>query len=139
MPSFFGTGALVYFALPREPEPHLVGILLAMLFLLFAASRDHPGICRAALCGLAVAAGLGTAQLRVALLSGPQIESPFAAEVEGRVIRREERVERRPRIVLDEVRIGVGDREEPGRIRLSLPEGAELPPIGGEDRIEGAG
>ena len=127
---FFGIGPLVYFALPREPEPFAIGIVLAGLLLLSIAGREQAGIRRSALCALAVAAGVGTAQFRVASLSGPQIESPFAAEVEGRVVRREERVERRPRIVLDKVRIGVGDREEPRRIRLSLSEGAELPPVG---------
>jgi competence protein ComEC len=126
----FGIGPLVYFALPREPEPLAIGIVLAGLFLLFVAGRERVGIRRSALCALAVAAGVGTAQFRVASLSGPQIESPFATEVEGRVIRREERVERRPRIVLDKVRIGIGDREVPRRIRLSLSEGAELPPVG---------
>jgi hypothetical protein len=57
--------------------------LLAGLLLLFVAGRERVGIRRSALCALAVAAGVGTAQFRVASLSGPQIESPFATEVEA--------------------------------------------------------
>lgn len=85
---FFGIGPLIYFALPREPEPLASAILLAILLLLAFIGRERAGVWRTALCGLAIVAGFGGAQFRVASLSTPQIESPFAAEVEGRVSRR---------------------------------------------------
>ncbi|MBA3516603.1 MAG: ComEC/Rec2 family competence protein [Rhizobiales bacterium] len=132
----FGAGCLAYFALPREP---LLAALLtpALLGMLLAAYGYRAGrlwrIASVVALGLA---GASTAKLRVDSLSGPQIERPFVTELSGRVIRRDTRAERRPRLVLDNLRAETRGAETrgaetlPGRIRLSLGAKQGLPPLG---------
>jgi competence protein ComEC len=126
-----GAGCLIYFALLREP------LLLALLSGSLAAAvgatiryrRDAPwrivGI--VALC----LAGATAAKLRVDSIAGPQIEREFSATLSGRVVERESRTERRPRIVLDLLRSEASLPERlPSRIRLTIGEKYGLPPLG---------
>lgn len=127
----FGAGSLIYFALPREPLlaailiPALLGMLLATVG--YQAGRFWRIASVLALC----MAGASAAKLRVDNLSGPQIERPFVMELSGRVISRDSRTGRRPRMVLDSLRPeGRGAETLPGRIRLSLGTKQDLPPLG---------
>ena len=76
-------------------------------------------------------AGATTAKLRVDRLDGPHIETPVVAEISGRVVARESRTERRPRIVLDALHSDTLAAERlPRRIRVTLAPSYELPPLG---------
>jgi competence protein ComEC len=76
-------------------------------------------------------AGATAAKLRVDGLTGPAIERPLVTELTGRVVGRENRAERRPRVVLDRVQAnGLAPDAVPRRIRLSLGPEAGLPPLG---------
>jgi competence protein ComEC len=127
----FGTGALFYFAAPREP----LASALFGAFLVFAsvalASYWRGVAWRTATLIAVILAGASVAKLRVDLLDAPEIARPVFAHLSGRVIDRESRVDFRPRIVLDEVRSEAIPAEAmPDRIRLTVAESRGLPPLG---------
>src|SRR6185295_4610207 len=77
-------------------------------------------------------AGATAAKIRVDGLVGPETERPLVVTLSGRVIDREGRAERRPRIVLDEVRSdAIAPDAMPRRIRVTLIEKYGMPPLGG--------
>ena len=127
----FGAGCLIYFALPREP---IFAFLAAAAVLagLFAAFGYRRGTAWRVATLLAVLfAGAAAGKLRVDRLAEPQVERAFAAEISGRVVRAESRTERRPRIVLDRLASEtLSPAEMPGRVRVSLGQKTELPPLG---------
>ncbi|WP_224405191.1 ComEC/Rec2 family competence protein [Afifella sp. IM 167] len=125
----FALGALVYFALPREP---LLGALLPAA--LFAALAAFLSWWRGGPFGLlvllaALLAGASAAKLRVESLTAPQLERTMSGEVRGRVLDIEIRAGRAPRAVLDSVRIAkIGKARTPERIRLTFR--GDPPPLG---------
>jgi competence protein ComEC len=128
----FAIGSLCYFVLPREP--FLVALLSgAGLFAIVASVAYRRGTAWRVVTVVAVLlAGATAAKLHVDGLVGPEIERPIVANLSGRVIDREGRAERRPRIVLDEVRSAqITPEAMPQRIRVTLTEKYGLPPLGG--------
>jgi competence protein ComEC len=127
----FGAGCLVYFALPREPL--LLALLGSSLAAAATATFRYRRGARWRIAGVVALclAGATAGKLRVDSIAGPQIEREFSATLSGRVVDRESRTERRPRIVLD--RLGseadLPDRL-PSRIRLTIGEKYGLPPLG---------
>jgi competence protein ComEC len=134
----FGAGAAVYFVLPREP-------LLAALFALASAfaiaafvSYRRGAPMRTVAVVAVLFAGATAAKLRVDSLDTPHVERPFAAALKGRVAAREDRVELRPRIVLDRLSTDVTWAGElPDRVRITVAERYELPPLGAEVTFRG--
>jgi competence protein ComEC len=127
----FGAGCLVYFVLPREP----VFVMLAMAALVAGGvamiGHRRGRSWRAAALLAACFAGASAAKLRVDGLDAPQVERPFAAELTGRVVDRDHRTDRRPRIVLDRLAsASVAPADMPRKVRVTLGAKAELPPLG---------
>lgn len=128
----FGAGAAIYFVLPREP---LLSALLvaASGFALAAVVLYWRGASVRVVAVVAVLlAGLTAAKLRIETLHARPVERPFVAEITGRVIGREDRVELRPRIVLDRLSTDAewAERLLPPRVRLTLADRYDLPPLG---------
>lgn len=127
----FGAGSLIYFVLPREP---LFMALLggAAVFGVFAAFAYRRGTAWRLVTVIAVLlAGATAAKFKVDGLLRPEIEHPIAANLSGRVVDREGRAERRPRIVLDRVRSDrIAPEAMPQRIRVTLAEKYGLPALG---------
>lgn len=134
----FGVGSAIYFVLPREL---LVPALLATTSVFAAAAlisyrRDAP--LRLVTLVAVLLAGATAAMLRVDRLDTPHVARPFVAGLSGRVVGREDRVEFTPRIVLDQVTADVAWAGElPPRIRVSVAERTELPPLGAEIAFRG--
>jgi competence protein ComEC len=129
----FGAGCLAYFALPREPllAALLPASLTAALWAGLAYRRG--GAWRIAVVIAFVLAGATAAKLRVERLAGPQIGRAFSTAVTGRVAAVEDRVERRPRLILERLQADpqpAAMPELPERIRVSFGERAGLPPLG---------
>jgi competence protein ComEC len=127
----FATGALIYLALPREPL--FMALLVPALVVGLAANLTYRrGAGWRMLTVLAVLlAGMTAAKFRVDELKAPQIGWERYVEATGRVIDRENPVERRPRIVLSHLESTfLTPNEMPERIRVTLGERYELPPLG---------
>jgi competence protein ComEC len=127
----FGAGALVYFTLPREPLlAALTGAsLVALLIATVSYTRGTPW--RVAAIAGACLAGMTAAKLRVDGLAGPHIEKAVSVQISGRVVDRETRSERRPRIVLSDLRSErLAPERMPERVRVTLSEKHGLPPLG---------
>jgi competence protein ComEC len=131
----FGVGCLAYFALPREPIfPVLaVGAVIPAFWAIHGYRRG--GSWRVAAVLAACLAGAALAKWRVDTLLAPQVERPFAAQISGRVIDRDDRAERRPRIVLDRLEsASIVRAAMPTRVRVTLAADDTLPPLG--SRVE---
>lgn len=127
----FGGGCLIYFLLPREPLLSAVAVPAVLSAVAAAISYARGTSWRAAAILGVCLAGVTVAKLRVDGVAGPTIERPLVTELTGRVVSRESRTERRPRIVLDRVRAAaLPPGAVPERIRLSLGPKAALPPLG---------
>ena len=127
----FGAGCMAYFALPREPlVSALVGAtLIAAVTANLRYRRGTPWrlVSLLALC----LAGATAAKLRVDNLHGPHIEREITAVVTGRVVERESRSDRRPRITLDRLSSDTVPAEQmPNRLRLTVSPKAGLPELG---------
>ncbi|MGH6923016.1 MAG: ComEC/Rec2 family competence protein [Propylenella sp.] len=134
----FGAGAAVYFVLPREP---LFAALVALAFVFASAAivsyRRGASVWSVAVIAVLLA-GATAAKLRVDSLDTPHVERPFAAALNGRVAARENRVELRPRIVLDRLSTDAAWAGElPKRVRITVAERYELPPLGAEVTFRG--
>jgi competence protein ComEC len=127
----FGLGCLIYFALPSEPL--LAALLPTSILAGTVAFRGyHRGTSWRIAALIAVTlAGTTAAKLRVDTLNTPHVERDQYAELTARVIDGEQRVERRPRIVLDQIRTPqLPPDETPRRIRITVAERYGLPPLG---------
>lgn len=134
----FGVGAVVYFALPREPVfPALLAA--TFVFALVAGIAYRRGTPLRITTVIAVLlAGATASKLRVDRLDTPHVEQPFVAELSGRVVGRERRAELRPRITLDRLTTSadwVG--ELPRRVRVTIAERYGLPPLGAQIAFRG--
>ncbi|HEX9904331.1 MAG TPA: ComEC/Rec2 family competence protein, partial [Propylenella sp.] len=127
----FGAGALVYFTLPREP---LLSMLLtaALVASSTAAVCYHRGkSCRVVTVVAMCLAGAAGAKLRVERVQSPHLQRDLVAEMSGRVVSREARVEFRPRIVIDRLESpDISPQEMPRRLRVTLGRRHEMPPLG---------
>lgn len=131
----FGTGAVFYFLLPREP----LSIALVAGAILFGAGGGagywRGSSWRVLTIVAVLLAGASVAKLRVDGLTGPTIERPTFAHLSARVASRESREELRPRIVLDDISSDAfAANATPARVRVTLAERYGLPPLG--SRIE---
>jgi competence protein ComEC len=127
----FGAGCLAYFALPREPVFAVlaIGAIIPAFWAILGYRRG--GSWRVAAVLAACLAGAALAKWRVDSLAAPQVERPFAAEISGRVIDRDDRAERRPRIVLDRLAsASIAPASMPARVRVTLATDDALPPLG---------
>ncbi|WP_051630773.1 ComEC/Rec2 family competence protein [Afifella pfennigii] len=125
----FCVGALIYFALPREPL--LAGLVVATgVFAGLAISAWWRGGAFSLFLLLAVLlAGASAAKLRVELVKAPLLQRAVSADISGRVVKLELRAGRAPRAVLDRVVIaGMAPERTPKRIRLTFR--GEPPPLG---------
>ena len=126
----FATGCLAYFALPREPLFPLLLIATpsAAATAMVAYWRGAPW--RIAAVAAVCLAGATAAKIRVEVVATPHVERPVVVRIEGRVVDRETRAERRPRVVLDEVRSdSIPGERMPERIRITVSERYGLPPL----------
>ncbi|MEZ5931670.1 MAG: ComEC/Rec2 family competence protein [Alphaproteobacteria bacterium] len=140
LPVAFGLGVALYFALPSEPSPWTVPLLLlpyllaAMLILRQAPDhqqRRGPFFMMGLL--LLPLLGLGSAQWRTYQVDAPVIERRGAYQIEGEVLLVEARV-KGDRLVLGDLMIeGLEDEATPATIRFSRRQ-AE-PPLKPGDRI----
>lgn len=127
----FGTGAALYFVIPREPMLSALAAVTLAVAAVAAVSHQRGATLRTVAVIAVLLAGATAAKLRVDDLAGPQIESPFAAGFSGRVVSREDRVELRPRIVLDRLTTDAAWVDAlPDRLRLTVAERYKLPPLG---------
>lgn len=127
----FAAGCLIYFSLPREPLlPALLGA--AALTALAASLRYRRGTpWRLVSVVAACLAGATAAKLRVDKLDGPHIEREVSASITGRVVGRESRSDRRPRIILDRLSSDtVAPDKMPRRVRLTIGPKGGLPELG---------
>jgi competence protein ComEC len=117
--------------LPREP---LISALLAatLVAAVTASFRYRRGtrwrfVSLLALC----LSGATAAKLRVDSLDGPHIERGISAAITGRVVDRESRFDRRPRITLDRLSSDIVPAGQmPNRIRLTVSPRTGLPELG---------
>ncbi|TDI57693.1 MAG: ComEC family competence protein [Alphaproteobacteria bacterium] len=134
LPVAFGTGILIYFALPREPLLAALGFVVFALAAWAIRAFAGGGSYRLAVVLCLIAAGAASAKMRVDRLIGPELDRSVTASITGRVIRVDQRAERPPRLVLDDIAWPGRDGEAtPRRIRISLRGQNILPEIG--DRI----
>ena len=127
----FGAGCLVYFLLPREPlSSALLGATLVAAVTANIRYRRGTRWRLVSLLALCLA-GATTAKLRVDSLDGPHIERGISAAITGRVVDRESRFDRRPRITLDRLSSEtVPAGQMPNRIRLTVSPRTGLPELG---------
>lgn len=141
LPVVFGFGIALYFALPTEPSPWTVPLLL--LPVLTAAALTRRSRLAEAKFGLELVAasvflllllGLGAAQWRTHQMEAPVIERRGAYQFEGSVLLVEARV-RGDRLVLGDLVIeGQTEETTPARVRFSRR--VAEPPLAPGDRIQ---
>ena len=86
LPVAFGTGILIYFALPREPLLAALGLVVFVSALWAARAWAGGGSYRLAVVLCLIAAGAGSAKMRVDRLIGPELDRPVTVSLSGRVI-----------------------------------------------------
>jgi len=127
----FAGGCLIYFALPREPlfAALLLATAIAALVAVLSYRRGTPW--RLAVLLAVCLAGATAAKFRVDSLYAPHVERAQYTELTARVVDRENRTERRPRIVLDRLQsVDLAPEQAPRRVRVTLAERYGLPPLG---------
>jgi len=121
-PVGFGTGIVVYFALPVEPSPSLLAVLaIGLAAAVAAARRQQSDLPRLAwLAAALVLAGFATAQLRTLAVEAPVLPRASVYTVEG-TIRTAEPRNAGQRLLLEDLVI---ERLEPSatpeRVRLTI-------------------
>jgi competence protein ComEC len=126
----FGTGAVVYFAVDREPEPWAAALLLAATAAAAVLLRLRPVAFPIALGLAAMAAGFATATIKRAIIAHPVLAAPiWNVDVAGFVEIREER-ERSDRITVRVERMAAPRLNEPlERVRVTVRKGT-APAVG---------
>ncbi len=140
VPVCFGTGSLLYFALPREPLSGAFAVLAVVLALLvWPIGKQNPTW--VVFAGLAlVAAGSAAAQWRTQVVNTNMMSRNVVAQVSGQVERVEVRANGRVRYTID-TSPGVGDVTfrggglRPHRVRLTAREKEATAEVG--ERIIG--
>lgn len=131
LPVAYGTGILMYFALPREPPPTVVPLAwlatAALVLAPFASTKLAPA--RFPLLLLAcLAAGLGCGKWRSDHVAAPVLKRPATFNLEGRVRLVEPRGTRM-RLLLDELSVeGLAAERTPERLRVTTPARSGLVP-----------
>jgi competence protein ComEC len=127
---FFASGVGLYFALPAEPPPAALPLLLAVASMLaLCAHLRRFDIGPALLLLVALLLGLSAGLLRTAAVGGPVLPFRYHGAVEGRVVAIDRSGSDAIRVTLDRVRLDrVVSAETPRRVRISLHhEGATTP------------
>jgi competence protein ComEC len=138
LPVAFGTGILIYFALPREPLLSALGLAVSVSALWAIRAWAGGGSFRLAVVLCLIVAGAAGAKMRVDRLIGPELERPVTVSLTGRVIAVDRRAERPPRLVLDAIDWpGREANATPRRIRISLRGQTVLPEIGNRISLRG--
>ncbi|MBV6657694.1 MAG: ComEC/Rec2 family competence protein [Devosiaceae bacterium] len=114
-----GTGLLVYFALPYEPMA--AALLLALVVGAWWTYRRMSGVPQVlGLFGLALLAGMALGALHTWAAFAPTVPEQMTSEIEGRIIRVEQRTATRARITLADVAVERLDAEAtPHNIRIT--------------------
>lgn len=127
----FGLGAVLYFVSPREPFLSVLGASSAGSAMLAVLLYSRGTGWRVFTLFAVLLAGASAAKIRVDRLVQPEIGAERFVALSGRVIDLENRVELRPRIVLDQIRSElIEPTQTPGRVRVTLPPTYELPSLG---------
>ena len=138
LPVAYGTGILIYFAVPREPLLAALGLLVIVLAAWAIRAWASGGRFRLAVVLCLMAAGAASAKMRVDSLIGPELDRPETARMTGRVVAVDRRAERPPRIILGAIDWpGRAADATPHRIRVSLRGQTELPVIGSRIGLRG--
>ncbi len=140
LPVGFGLGVALYFALPTEPSPLAVPLILPLLLLVsLFAWRQAKALGQSGLAALLAAfsilmlLGLAAAQWRTYQVEAPTLERRGAYQIEGEVLLVEARV-KGDRLVLGDLLIeDIPSEATPARVRFSRRK-AE-PPLTPGDRI----
>ena len=121
LPAAVGTGAALYFVLPREPAPWVGVAIIAVAAILAAGLRRSPGAVIAALAVAALGTGFAAAQARTAWVAAPVIEREIGpVEVTGRIVTAENRPADR-RLTLAQVAIAdLVPEATPARVRVTV-------------------
>ncbi len=86
LPVAFGSGILIYFALPREPLLVALGLAVFASALWAIGAYAGGGSYRLAVVLCLIAAGAATTKMRVDRLIGPELDRAVTASISGRVI-----------------------------------------------------
>ena len=126
LPVLFGAGILVYFELPREPNPYLGGVATAIALALAVVTRRRQLALLVCVAGAAFAAGFAAVQLRTALVAGPTLAGHLGpVAVEGRIVSIDA-LATGNRVTLDQVKIArLPEAETPKRVRIRAMTGAD--------------
>jgi competence protein ComEC len=138
-PVAFGLGAASYFALPREPLAFAAWIALAVAFAAAAGALALGGRKRGVALALAafLSAGFAVAKLRVEAVKAPvALASAKPQRLEGWVLDVASPGQGGQRLLIATRRIeGWAPRATPIRLRVTLREGAPIPPPGAPIRL----
>lgn len=129
VPVAFGTGALIYFALLKEPAGSVVsGLAVSGMLLAACGWYAGPGL-RIVLFGSALLLlGFSNAAHRAASVAAPILETRFYGPIEGRVVAIDTSRSGHRRLTLDRARLGqISPSETPARVRIALHGDWSLP------------
>lgn len=132
VPVFLGTGAGLYFALPREPVLPFM-LLLPILGLVFGLGCRLRATLPKLMCqGLClVALGVTLAAHRASSVGAPVLKDSFIGTAEGRIMHLDRSQSNRLRITLDQlVLYGIEPVHTPARVRITLPSSDATATIG---------
>ncbi len=136
-PVALAVGIGIYFALPGEPGPFLLGALAALAVaagikaLRMRTSRPAAALALGA--AALMAAGLLLAKARTESVRAPVLERAGVYRLEGRLLLAEPR-RGRVRLLLDRIRIeGLAPEATPARVRVTAPP--LVVPLGGGERL----
>lgn len=125
VPVFFGLGIAVYFHLPREPAPWLIGFAVVLLPSGLVLARVLPLSLAPFGLGLTlIAAGGLTALVRAHVVAAPVLDFRYYGPVQGRVVEIDRSSGDQLRLTLDRVVLDRMDPDDtPAKVRVTLSQG----------------
>lgn len=131
LPVLFGTGILVYFALPSEPSLIALAVsLAAAIYFTFDRRRD-PVPRRLVIVAAAVLAGVVAAKARTDLVDAPALPHEMTVNVTGWIAAAEESgaTGKRVRVLVDSIE-GLTSAETPRKVRVTIRTRADSLAVG---------
>ena len=120
----FGTGVILYFVAPAEPEIHAAPVAILLLCAIAWVSRERPFAFAFSLALLSVVAGFGAGCLRGALVAHPVLTQPTGAVRVTGFVEARDGTERSDRVVLRVTgATGNGAERVPPTVRVALRRG----------------
>jgi len=139
LPVLLGLGVAGYFRAPAEPPAWLGPVAVVALLLAVAALRRRAAAGLVLVGLLAVALGLGAAQLRTALVAAPVLERSWGPAVLTAEVLAAEPQERGWRLHLRPLEMpGLAPEAWPVRLRVTVAGLGEAPPPGSRVRLRAA-